>query len=76
MTQKPLVTIVTPSYNQGEFVEATIKSVLNQTYPNIEYIFVDGESSDNTMQIVEKYKDKIKPQVYNALISYKVEITD
>lgn len=59
MTQKPLVTIVTPSYNQGEFVEATIKSVLNQTYPNIEYIFVDGESSDNTMQIVEKYKDKI-----------------
>jgi glycosyltransferase involved in cell wall biosynthesis len=55
----PLVTIVTPSFNQGNYVEATIKSVLNQTYPLIEYIFVDGGSTDQTMNIVEKYKYRI-----------------
>jgi glycosyltransferase involved in cell wall biosynthesis len=56
---RPLISIITPSFNQGRFVEETIKSVLIQTYTNIEYIFVDGGSTDNTMQIVEKYKDKI-----------------
>ena len=56
---KPLVTIVTPSYNQGRFIEATILSVLNQTYPNIQYIVIDGGSTDQTMTIVEKYKDQI-----------------
>ena len=55
----PLVTIITPSFNQGKFVEETIQGVLNQTYTNIEYIFVDGDSTDQTMQIVEKYRDKI-----------------
>lgn len=59
MKIKPLVTIVTPSFNQGRFVEETIQSVLNQTYPNIEYIFVDGGSTDETMEIVEKYRDNI-----------------
>jgi len=59
MISNPLVTIVTPSYNQGRFVEETIKSVLNQSYTPIEYIFVDGDSTDNTMRIVEKYKNKI-----------------
>ena len=54
-----LVTIVTPSYNQGQFIEDTIKSVLNQTYKNIQYIVVDGASTDNTMEIVERYRDKI-----------------
>ena len=54
-----LVTIVTPSFNQGQFVEETIQSVLNQTYPNIEYIFVDGGSTDTTMEIAEKYKEQI-----------------
>jgi glycosyltransferase involved in cell wall biosynthesis len=54
-----LVSIVTPSYNQGLFVEETILSVLSQTYPHTEYIFVDGGSTDNTMKIVEKYRDKI-----------------
>lgn len=53
------VSIITPSFNQGRFVEETIKSVLNQTYANIEYIFVDGGSSDETMKIVEKYNDRI-----------------
>ena len=54
-----LVTIVTPSFNQGRFVEETIKSVVNQTYSPIEYILVDGGSTDNTMQIVEKFKTQI-----------------
>ena len=56
---QPLVTIVTPSYNQGQFIEETIQSVLNQTYKNIQYIIVDGGSSDNTMPIVNNYADKI-----------------
>lgn len=56
---KTKVTIVTPSYNQGEFIEETILSVLNQTYDNIQYIIVDGGSTDNTMEIVNKYKDRI-----------------
>lgn len=55
----PRVTIVTPSYNQGKFIESTILSVLNQTYMNIQYILVDGGSKDNTMEIVNKYKEKI-----------------
>ena len=54
-----LVTIVTPSYNQGQFIEDIIKSVLNQTYKNIQYIVVDGASTDNTMEVVERYRDKI-----------------
>jgi len=53
------VSIVTPSYNQGQFIEETILSVLNQTYKNIEYIIIDGGSTDNTMEIVNSYSDRI-----------------
>lgn len=55
-TNKPLVSIVTPSYNQGPFIEATLLSVKNQDYPNIEHIVIDGGSSDNTLEILKKYE--------------------
>lgn len=56
----PLVSIVTPSYNQGEFIRATIDSVLNQDYPNIEYLVMDGGSTDNTVEILKSYGDRIQ----------------
>lgn len=59
MKDEILVSIITPSYNQGEFIERTIQSVLEQTYRNIEYILIDGGSNDNTMEIVEKYRNQI-----------------
>ncbi len=53
------VSIITITYNSAATVEDTLKSVVNQDYPNIEYLIIDGKSKDNTLQIVDKYKDKI-----------------
>lgn len=55
----PRITVVTPSFNQGNFLESTILSVLNQNYPNIEYIVIDGGSSDNSIKIINKYSKSI-----------------
>ncbi len=62
------ISIITVCYNSAETLEATIKSVVTQDYPNIEYIIIDGLSTDGTLQIVDRYKDKV-----SVLLSEKDE---
>jgi len=56
----PLISIVTPSYNQAQFIRVTIDSVLSQDYPNLEYFVIDGGSTDGTIEILKSYGKKIK----------------
>ncbi|RZK61390.1 MAG: glycosyltransferase, partial [Pedobacter sp.] len=55
----PKLTVITIVYNNVRDIERTINSVLNQTYPKIEYIIIDGKSTDGTLDIIEKYRSKI-----------------
>lgn len=55
----PKITIITPSYGQGQYIEQTIESVLDQNYPNLEYLIFDGGSKDNTVDVIKKYEKHI-----------------
>lgn len=59
MNKKPLISIITISYNSCLTIEDTILSVINQTYPHIEYIVIDGGSKDGTVDIIKRYENKI-----------------
>jgi len=55
----PRISIITPSFNQGQYIEHTLRSVIEQDYPNLEYIIIDGSSTDNTKDILKKYENKL-----------------
>ena len=60
LPRQPLVSIVTPCLNAGQFISQTIESVLAQDYPNIEYLIMDGGSTDSTLAVIERYQGRLR----------------
>ncbi len=58
-SQWPTITVITPSYNQGKYIEICLRSVLDQGYPNLEYIVIDGDSKDESVAIIRRYADRL-----------------
>jgi glycosyltransferase involved in cell wall biosynthesis len=63
MKLNPKISIVTPTYNQGQYIEETIQSVLNQNHPNLEYIIIDDGTTDGTVELIKKYEKHLKSWV-------------
>ena len=60
MPELPRITIITPSFNQGDYIEQTLQSVLAQQYPNLEYLVIDGGSRDKTLDVLYRYAGRVQ----------------
>lgn len=69
LKEKPLVTLITVAYNSEKTIKDTIESILIQSYSNIEYLIIDGLSSDNTVKIAKEYEDRFKKKGYKFVIT-------